>query len=217
MSATQYAVVVTLKIVWEQPKSPGAPDGHRWTRPVELDASFEAQKYINRMLEVAGYSMSGVMDVIDVKIDPEDPRNVVVTGTRSNGCHHPEAKFKQDVLDNYATSSDGWMEGDISIAVPFAPKHDAEVFVEFVSFKKLPKGKRVGKLSSTFKNKNVVLAGVRDERLESWLGKNHATLQANVTKVTDFLIVKDVNESSGKHTKANKYGVTIISIDDIPY
>lgn len=138
---TQYAVVVSFRIVWQQPKSSKAPEGHEWTRSVELDTSFETRKDINRVLEVASYSLSNVMDVTNVVIDPSDPRNAIVTGTRSKNCHYPEAKFRQDVLDNYATSADGWMEGDISIAVPFSPKNEAEVFVKFMSFKRLPKGK----------------------------------------------------------------------------
>ena len=136
MTKTQYSVALSVQVIWQQPNSRAAPHGHQWTRPVELDNMFESNTDIQRMLQIAKTSMKFVMDVKTVSVDPNDPRNILIVGTRSKRCVNSESEYRQEVIDIFEHGADGYMEGDISMPVIFSPKHDAEILLTFVSLEK---------------------------------------------------------------------------------
>lgn len=217
-----YSVRLSLRMVWEEPSSTKAPDGHQWTRPIELDLMFESQQDISRMLRIAKKSISGVMNVLSVEID-EDPRHILIRGTRSNKCNHPSERFGEDVEYNYKNGADTWMEGDISIPVNFSTQNDAEVFFQLFSCNKetansMPNRKHnnIQTHSAVLIGKNVVLSGTFDPKFKAMVKRN-ARLQVNVTKLTDILIVRNMNERSTKRNAAEKYGIQIIASDTIRY
>lgn len=213
-----YSVRISLRMVWEEPPSTKAPHGHQWTRPIELDVMFESQKDISRMLGIAKKSISGVMNVLSVEID-EDPRHIVIRGTRSDKCNHPSEQFGEDVKYNYQNGADTWMEGDISMPVNFSTQNNAEVFFQFVSCNKdtaIHSDNRKQITKDMLKGKNVVLSGTFDPKFKSIVERT-ARLQVNVTKLTDMLIVRNMIGKSTKRNAAEKYGIRIIASDTMGY
>lgn len=61
---------------------------------------------------------------------------------------------------------------------------------------------------------SCVFTKVRDTELEKWIIENGGAVNDSVTKDTTFLIVPAIGVKSSKVSKAEKYNVQIISIDD---
>lgn len=64
------------------------------------------------------------------------------------------------------------------------------------------------------KSWSICFSGVRDKEFEGELSENCHKIVSSVSKNTDLLIVKDVNENSSKILKARELGVPIIPIND---
>jgi DNA ligase (NAD+) len=60
-----------------------------------------------------------------------------------------------------------------------------------------------------------VFSGVRDKTLENLIQSNGGSVTGSVSKNTTHLVVKDVNETSGKIKKAKELNITIISLEDL--
>ena len=59
----------------------------------------------------------------------------------------------------------------------------------------------------------VVFTKVRDSDLESWIRDHDGTVENDVKKVTDILIVPEIMTTSTKTQQASKYGIPMVSID----
>jgi DNA ligase (NAD+) len=59
-------------------------------------------------------------------------------------------------------------------------------------------------------NKIIVLTGFRDKNLVEYIEKNGGKIAAAVTKKTDFVIAKDINDNSSKMMDAKKYEIPIL-------
>ena len=60
----------------------------------------------------------------------------------------------------------------------------------------------------------VCFSGVRNTELEQRIIETGGTIVSGVSKKTTHLIVKDVNATSSKITKAQELGIVIVNIDD---
>lgn len=61
---------------------------------------------------------------------------------------------------------------------------------------------------------NIILTGFRSSELEREIEKQGGTISGSVSKKTDFVIVRDLDEDTGKAVKARKLGVSIILEDE---
>jgi len=66
-----------------------------------------------------------------------------------------------------------------------------------------------------FKDKKIVFTGFRNKEYEEILTKAGAKITTSVSKTTNYLIVKDKNETSSKIEKAQEFGVTIMSKEEL--
>lgn len=60
----------------------------------------------------------------------------------------------------------------------------------------------------------VCFSGVRDGILEQEIVSNGGSITSTVSKKTTHLVVKDLNGTSSKITKAQSLGLTIMNIED---
>jgi DNA ligase (NAD+) len=70
-------------------------------------------------------------------------------------------------------------------------------------------------LNDTLKGKSYCFSGVRDKVLEGVIISKGGVIADTLTKAVTYLVVLDINRSSSKIEKAKKYGVNIISIDNL--
>ena len=63
-------------------------------------------------------------------------------------------------------------------------------------------------------DKNIILTGVRDKELQNKLQEIGAKLGNSVTKNTFIVLVKDLDEITGKVGEAKKLNIPIIPIDE---
>lgn len=64
-----------------------------------------------------------------------------------------------------------------------------------------------------FTDMKVVFTGFRDKDLEAYIVANGGEVVGSVSKKTTLVVAKDVNEDSGKITKAKELGVKVLSLD----
>lgn len=64
------------------------------------------------------------------------------------------------------------------------------------------------------KGKSFVFSGFRNKDIEAYIEKSGGFVKTSVSKNTDYLVVADKNEASGKITKALELGVKIIEPSD---
>jgi DNA ligase (NAD+) len=67
----------------------------------------------------------------------------------------------------------------------------------------------------TLKGKSYCFSGVRDKVLEGEIISRGGIIADSLTKSVTYLVVLDINGSSSKIEKARKYGVKIVSIDNL--
>lgn len=65
--------------------------------------------------------------------------------------------------------------------------------------------------SSNIKGKSFVFSGYRNKDTETYIERSGGFIKTSVSKNTDYLVVADKNEVSGKISKAQELGVKIIS------
>jgi len=63
-------------------------------------------------------------------------------------------------------------------------------------------------------NKTIIMTGFRDKNLEEKIKNMGAKIGSSVSKNTNFVIVKNLEEDTGKASDAKKLGVQLITIDD---
>ena len=69
-------------------------------------------------------------------------------------------------------------------------------------------------ITTIFNNYKIVFSGFRDKEMETFIKNKGGKLLNNVSKDTNFLIVKDKNNQSGKLDEATKKEIPIYSIDE---
>ena len=62
---------------------------------------------------------------------------------------------------------------------------------------------------------SCVFTKVRDTELEKWIIENGGVVNDSVTKDTTFLIVPAIGVKSSKVTKAEKYNIPIVTVDEV--
>ena len=70
-------------------------------------------------------------------------------------------------------------------------------------------------LVDKYNGKIFVFSGFRDKDLKENLESIGAIVKDSVTKKVDYVVVKDINSTSNKTLKADKYGIEIIERDQI--
>ena len=65
-----------------------------------------------------------------------------------------------------------------------------------------------------FNNYKIVFSGFRDKEMETFIKNNGGKLVNNISKDTNFLVVKDKNKKSGKLDEAEKKEIPIYMIDE---
>lgn len=83
-----------------------------------------------------------------------------------------------------------------------------KIFLKTVPMITISKVKKSGNKLKDFK---IVFSGFRDKELEEFIEDNGGKVVNSVSKNINFIIVKDINESSSKITKAKELNVKIIS------
>jgi NAD-dependent DNA ligase len=68
---------------------------------------------------------------------------------------------------------------------------------------------------SIFKYKKIVFTGFRNKDYEQMIEAVGGKIVTSISKSTDYLIVKDKNETSTKVEKATEFGVQIMSKDEL--
>ena len=84
-----------------------------------------------------------------------------------------------------------------------------DIFVLKNNYKEEPK--KEGNL----KDKSYCFSGIRDKDLEGIIISKGGTIADTLTKSVTYLVVLDINGTSSKLEKAKKYGVKIVSIDNL--
>jgi NAD-dependent DNA ligase len=64
------------------------------------------------------------------------------------------------------------------------------------------------------KDKSIVFSGFRNKDIEKYIAETGGSVKTTVSKNTDYLIVSNKNEPSGKLSKAIELGIKIVSPDD---
>jgi len=70
------------------------------------------------------------------------------------------------------------------------------------------------KANELLKDKSFVFTGFRDKELEKYIETNGGKVKTSVSKNTDYLIVADKSDESGKVLKARELGISIVSYND---
>ena len=70
------------------------------------------------------------------------------------------------------------------------------------------------KVDSPLYNKTIIMTGFRDKNLEEEIKNAGAKIGSSVSKNTFIVIVKNLEEDTGKASDAKKIGVQIITLDD---
>ena len=68
---------------------------------------------------------------------------------------------------------------------------------------------------TSLKGKNYCFSGIRDKELENNIVLKGGKVSDTITKSITHLVVLDINGSSSKIEKAKKYGINIVSIDNL--
>jgi NAD-dependent DNA ligase len=108
---------------------------------------------------------------------------------------------------------EGFKEKTAKLFVPYIPK-----FIKFLKdIKQTDKlnqvvVKNVDK-SHPLYNKKIVITGFRDKELQQKLDKIGVKLGTSVSKKTFVVLVKDMDDDTGKADKARKLGVTLMTPD----
>jgi NAD-dependent DNA ligase len=68
---------------------------------------------------------------------------------------------------------------------------------------------------SVFNDKKVVFSGFRNKDYEQIIESNGGKITTSISKTTDYLVVKDKNDTSSKIEKARELGITIVSKDEL--
>ena len=63
-------------------------------------------------------------------------------------------------------------------------------------------------------NKTIIITGFRDKNLEDKIKNSGAKIGSSVSKNTDLVIVKHLEEDTGKASDAKKIGVPLITVED---
>lgn len=92
-------------------------------------------------------------------------------------------------------------------------KHERE-FVLWVSENKIPIDWEEEETGSLLAGKKICFTGIRDRELEECIKKAGGEVTNSVSKNTTWLIVDDLNSSSGKAVKARSLEIPIVTIDD---
>lgn len=69
-------------------------------------------------------------------------------------------------------------------------------------------------VNGQFANMAICFSGIRDAELETRIIAGGGSIASGVSKKTTLLVVKDVNGTSGKISKAHQLGVPVMSMDD---
>jgi NAD-dependent DNA ligase len=89
--------------------------------------------------------------------------------------------------------------------------------INYISIEEI-KQKKISK--NNFTDKNIVISGFRDAKLQEFLENSGAKVTNSVSKNTDLLIVKDeetIASATGKVEKALELGINIVTKDQIKY
>ena len=70
-------------------------------------------------------------------------------------------------------------------------------------------------IDDSLKGKSYCFSGVRDKSLEEVIVSKGGIVSDGLTKTVTYLVVFDINGSSSKIEKAKKYGINIVSIDNL--
>jgi NAD-dependent DNA ligase len=62
--------------------------------------------------------------------------------------------------------------------------------------------------------KTIVITGFRDNNIQEKIKEFGAKLGSSVSKNTSFVLVKNIDEDSGKISEAKKLGIPIVTKDD---
>jgi NAD-dependent DNA ligase len=76
------------------------------------------------------------------------------------------------------------------------------------------KMKKVSPKNNKLKDIKIVFSGFRDKELEKKIIDYGGIIGNTISKNTDYLIVKDINNESSKIVKAKDLGVKIITIEE---
>jgi NAD-dependent DNA ligase len=63
-------------------------------------------------------------------------------------------------------------------------------------------------------SKKFVISGFRDKNLENEIVRKGGKIVSSVSKNTDFLIVKNLNETSSKIIKARELSIRVIEVEE---
>lgn len=72
-------------------------------------------------------------------------------------------------------------------------------------------------INLNIKDKIFIFSGFRNKDLESYINSNGGQVKNSISKNSNYLIVKDKNDTNAKITKAIEFGINIIQIDDIQF
>jgi NAD-dependent DNA ligase len=82
------------------------------------------------------------------------------------------------------------------------------------SFEEKEKEKEKEKINKLIQGKHFAFSGFRNKEYEIYIKANNGEIDNSITKETNYLIVKDKKNITGKIEKAMQKGVIIISIED---
>jgi DNA ligase (NAD+) len=85
----------------------------------------------------------------------------------------------------------------------------------FMLSHEFPHNKEESKKEGTLKGISYCFSGVRDKQLEIDIVSKGGIIADSLTKSVNYLVVLDINGCSSKIEKAKKYGVNIVSIDNL--
>jgi DNA ligase (NAD+) len=126
-------------------------------------------------------------------------------------------KYDEKKLVNMISDIDGFNTKTSKQFVKMLP-----VFIKFVDhmkntidvkkiLKNVPKKKK--NADGNLSGKRIVFTGFRDKQLQSKVEDHDGKVSTAVSKNTDIVVAKDIDEDSSKIEKAKKLGITMMTID----
>lgn len=203
------------------------------------DAGFdELKKIINisieDLLKIDGFQQKSAEKIIQsLKMIHKTDCNKLMSASNAFGRGFGEKKLKL-ITDKYPFIINNKKKGlELTINDIIAIKGVAEItakqfiknlpkFYEFIEELKIKcdmsenkEEKLINNKLDIFKDKKIVFSGFRNKDYEAILISSGAKIITTISKTTDYLIVKDNDETSSKINKAREQGTIIISKNEL--
>lgn len=124
--------------------------------------------------------------------------------------------YSSEQLSEMVLKLDGFSDKTTMLfvkSVPVFKEFMTEIGANLQTYQVKTTKKKASSESLALEGHKIVLTGFRDANITSFIEDQGGEVTNSVSKNTSMVICKDVNDSSGKITKAKSLGVSVVSVD----